>query len=385
MHDTPPEQAPGMRQLRFADGLEHMFRRYHADAFLARMRWSLLVAAAVFLLFALLDAISLPEPVRTQVLALRLGLIMPTLALAGFATYLPRLRPWLQWIASAASLVCGLGVVGIIGVARAHAFPLPYEGIILVIFAVYFLTGLRFMPAMLCGWVTFAAYLGMEMLAGTPGHVLLYNAFFVGSANLIGTAGCYFLEHAVRQHFLSQRRLQEMAEKDFLTGLLNRRAFSARAASTWRQAQREKHAVGVAMMDVDYFKRYNDHYGHAAGDETLRQVARVLGQHARRPLDIVARYGGEEFVGLWYDLSAQDMQALLERVRAGVAALDLPHAASDAAPRVSISIGLAYLQPQPGEGIEDALRLADMALYQAKEQGRDRVVRKQPQGPGTTG
>ena len=225
----------------------------------------------------------------------------------------------------------------------------------------------------------------MEMLAGTPGHVLLYNAFFVGSANLIGTAGCYFLEYAVRQHFLSQRRLQEMAEKDFLTGLLNRRAFSARAASTWRQAQREKHAVGVAMMDVDYFKRYNDHYGHAAGDETLRQVAQVLGQHARRPLDIVARYGGEEFVGLWYDLSAQDMQALLERVRAGVAALDLPHAASDAAPRVSISIGLAYLQPQPGEGIEDALRLADMALYQAKEQGRDRVVRKQPQGPGTTG
>ena len=125
MDDTPPEQAPGMRQLRFADGLEHMFRRYHADAFLARMRWSLLVAAAVFLLFALLDAISLPEPVRTQVLALRLGLIMPTLALAGFATYLPRLRPWLQWTASAASLVCGLGVVGIIGVARAHAFPLP--------------------------------------------------------------------------------------------------------------------------------------------------------------------------------------------------------------------------------------------------------------------
>ena len=139
------------------------------------------------------------------------------------------------------------------------------------------------------------------------------------------------------------------------------------------------------MMDVDYFKRYNDHYGHAAGDETLRQVAQVLGQHARRPLDIVARYGGEEFVGLWYDLSAQDMQALLERVRAGVAALDLPHAASDAAPRVSISIGLAYLQPQPGEGIEDALRLADMALYQAKEQGRDRVVCKQPQGAATAG
>lgn len=385
MDHVPSGHDPGMRLLRFSDGLEQAFRRYHLGVFLVRMRWALLVAAALFLLFALLDAVSLPEPVRGRVLALRLGLILPALALAWLATYLPRLHGWLQWIGGTASLVCGLGVVGIIGVARAHAFPLPYEGIILVTFAFYFLTGLRFMPAVLCGWLTFAAYLGMEVLAGTPGKVLLYNAFFLGTANVIGTAGCYFLESAVRQHFLSQRQLQEMAEKDFLTGLLNRRAFSARAESAWRQAQREKHAVGVAMMDVDYFKRYNDHYGHAAGDGTLRQVAQVIGQHARRPLDIVARYGGEEFVGLWYDVSADDMRALLERVRAGVAALDLPHAASDAAPRVSISIGLAYLRPQPGEGIEDALRLADVALYLAKEQGRDRVVCKLPDRRDATG
>ncbi len=126
MDHVPSGHDPGMRLLRFSDGLEQAFRRYHLGVFLVRMRWALLVAAALFLLFAALDAISLPQPLRSQVLALRLGLILPALALAWLATYLPRLHGWLQWIGGAASLVCGLGVVGIVGVARAHAFPLPY-------------------------------------------------------------------------------------------------------------------------------------------------------------------------------------------------------------------------------------------------------------------
>ena len=212
-----------------------------------------------------------------------------------------------------------------------------------------------------------------------PASVLLYNGFFLGTANVIGSVGGYFLESATRQSFLSQMQLQDMAEKDFLTGLLNRRAFSARAENSWRQALREKHAIGVAMMDVDYFKRYNDHYGHAAGDETLKKVARVIGDLARRPLDITARYGGEEFVGLWYDVSEENMRAILEKIRAGIAALNLPHAASETSDRVGISIGLAYLEPQPHQSLEDALRLADVALYLAKEQGRDRVVLKTPE------
>lgn len=377
--ELPPQpSAVGLRLLKFDDGLEGEFRRYHLAAFLLRMRWALLVAMALFLLFAVLDAISLPEPVRSNVLGLRLGLMLPVLTLAWLATFLPRWHRWLQWIGGVASLVCGMGVVGIIWEARVHAFPLPYEGIILVTFYFYFLTGLRFAPAALCGWLTFAAYIAMEWHTGLPGAALLYNAFFLGTANVIGSVGGYFLEYAARQHFLSQKQLQDMAEKDFLTGLLNRRAFSARAESTWRQALRERHALGVAMMDVDYFKRYNDFYGHAAGDETLRKVARVVGGHARRPLDIVARYGGEEFVGLWYDVSEEHMCAILEKIRAGIAALDLPHQASESGERVSISIGLAYLQPQAHQSLEDALRLADVALYLAKEQGRDRVVCKKP-------
>lgn len=377
---TPPP-VEGLHALRlgFEDRLEEDFRRYHQGVFLLRMRWALLVAMALFLLFAVLDAISLPTQVRNAILALRLGLMLPVLFLTWLATYQARLHQHLQSLVSIAALTCGLGVVGIIWVARVHAFALPYEGIILVTFFFYFLTGLRFWPAVLCGWATYMAYLGMELHTGLAGNVLLYNAFFLGTANVIGMVGNHFLESAMRQNFLSQKQLQDMAEKDFLTGLLNRRAFSTRANCTWRQAVREKHALGVVMMDVDFFKRYNDHYGHAEGDETLKKVAQVVGNHARRPLDIVARYGGEEFVGLWYNLSEAHMRSILESLRDDIAALQIPHAASDGAPHVSLSIGLAYLQPQADQTLDDALRLADVALYLAKEQGRNRVVIKTPE------
>ncbi|PVY55857.1 MULTISPECIES: diguanylate cyclase [unclassified Simplicispira] len=377
---TPPP-AEGLHALRlgFEDRLEEDFRRYHQGVFLLRMRWALLVAMALFLLFAVLDAISLPTQVRNAILALRLGLMLPVLFLTWLATYQARLHQHLQSLVSIAALTCGLGVVGIIWVARVHAFALPYEGIILVTFFFYFLTGLRFWPAVLCGWATYMAYLGMELHTGLAGNVLLYNAFFLGTANVIGTVGNHFLESAMRQNLLSQKQLQDMAEKDFLTGLLNRRAFSTRANCTWRQAVREKHALGVVMMDVDFFKRYNDHYGHAEGDETLKKVAQVVGNHAGRPLDIVARYGGEEFVGLWYNLSEAHMRSILESLRDDIAALQIPHAASDGAPHVSLSIGLAYLQPQADQTLDDALRLADVALYLAKEQGRNRVVIKTPE------
>ena len=371
----------GFRLLSFDGELEQAFNRYHITVFLVRMRWSLLVAMLLMALFVVLDAVSLPESVRNGTLAVRLGLILPTLLIAWLATYQRRWRPYLQIIGAVAALSGGLGVAGIIWIARAHAFPLPYEGIILVTVFFYFLTGLRFFTAALCGWVTFFAYLLVEVISALPAEQLLYNAVFLASANLIGCFGCYFLEYASRQNFLAQGLLQDLAEEDFLTGLLNRRAFSERAERSWRQAQRERQALALVMMDVDYFKRFNDHYGHAAGDEALRAVGQVIGRQARRALDMTARYGGEEFGGLWYGIEEAQAVSLLENIRSEVEALALPHAKSEAAGVVTLSIGLAYLLPQPHQSLEDALRLADVALYLAKEQGRNRVVSKRPGGP----
>ncbi|MBD9427151.1 GGDEF domain-containing protein [Pseudomonas sp. PDM15] len=368
----------GFRLLSFDGEMEAAYHRYHARVFLIRMRWSLLVAIVLFLAFAVLDTISLPGEVRSQTLKIRLGVIGPMLLLTWLATYRSRLLGRLQLLGGVCALVCGLGVIGIIWVARAHDYPLPYEGIILVTVFFYFLTGLRFVVASLCGWLIFLAYLTMELINDLDGAVLLYNLFFLGTANVIGSVGCYFLEYATRQNFLAQGLLQDLAEKDSLTGLLNRRAFGERAEASWRQALREQQPLAVVMMDVDFFKRYNDHYGHSAGDEALRGVSRVIGAQARRPLDMTARYGGEEFVGLWYGLDEAAVMKILEQLRAEVEALGLAHAKSDIAPVVTLSIGLAWLVPEPHQRLADALRLADVALYLAKEQGRNRVVGKRP-------
>lgn len=369
----------GWLRLRFADAaLEADFRRYHLAEFLPRMRKSLPVALALFLAFAMLDALSLPPLVRDGVLGLRLGGIVPVLALTWVALYVRSLREWLQWLVSASALASGLGIVGIIWVARVHAFGLPYEGIILATFFSYFLTGLRFVAASLCGWLVFLAYVAMELHVGLNGDTLLYNAFFLATANLIGCFGNHFLEQAVRQNFCSMVQMHKLAERDFVTGLLNRRAFSTRATGIWRQALRDGRSIGIAMVDVDHFKHYNDHYGHAAGDVALQSVAHVIAEHARRPLDACARYGGEEFVVLWYDVDADHALALAQRMCQAVQALGLPHVASPTAGVVSISVGLVCTAVHNAAQWDAALRAADQALYQAKQQGRNRVCVADP-------
>ncbi|HNK05666.1 MAG TPA: GGDEF domain-containing protein [Giesbergeria sp.] len=369
----------GWLRLRFADAaLEADFRRYHLAEFLPRMRKSLPVALALFLAFAMLDALSLPPLVRDGVLGLRLGGIVPVLALTWVALYVRSLREWLQWLVSASALASGLGIVGIIWVARVHAFGLPYEGIILATFFSYFLTGLRFVAASLCGWLVFLAYVAMELHVGLNGDTLLYNAFFLATANLIGCFGNHFLEQAVRQNFCSMVQMHKLAERDFVTGLLNRRAFSTRATGIWREALRDGRSIGIAMVDVDHFKHYNDHYGHAAGDVALQSVAHVIAEHARRPLDACARYGGEEFVVLWYDVDADHALALAQRMCQAVQALGLPHVASPTAGVVSISVGLVCTAVHNAAQWDAALRAADQALYQAKQQGRNRVCAADP-------
>ena len=367
------QQRAGFAWLRFVEPMEAAFRRYHAEANLRRMRGAVLVSCLMWLLFTWLDYRSMPVEFRDHSLALRLPLL-PLVLLTYWATFKAAWQARLQLMAGICALTSGFSVVGVIWLARAHEFALPYEGIILITVFFYFLLGLRFSTASLCGWLTFAAYLGAELSNDLDAQMLIYNGFFLLAANLIGSFGSYFFEYSARETFIAQGLLEDIAERDFLTGLLNRRAFSQQASRSWRHAVRAQQPMAVLMLDVDFFKAYNDHYGHAAGDLALQAVARALGPHAQRPLDVLARYGGEEFIGLWLDVSQEAILALAERIRADVQALALSHQYSAVAAEVTVSIGVAYvLAPQPG-ALEEAQRLADCALYQAKEQGRNRVV-----------
>jgi diguanylate cyclase (GGDEF)-like protein len=164
--------------------------------------------------------------------------------------------------------------------------------------------------------------------------------------------------------------LRILAEEDGLTGLLNRRAINVRLARTIEHCRKNGSLVGVMLIDVDFFKMYNDVYGHVAGDACLRNVAQILKAQFRSE-DIVGRYGGEEFIAVVRDRNAQACAQLAERVRRAIVAAGI-HAPSPSG-CVTASFGVACVVPGPDCMLETLLELADQELYAAKRSGRNRV------------
>lgn len=172
----------------------------------------------------------------------------------------------------------------------------------------------------------------------------------------------------------ANRKLSELTVTDALTGLANRRRFDTVFADEWSRGCRSRQPLAIIMLDIDYFKLYNDRYGHQAGDECLRAVARVLQTSARRAGDLVARYGGEEFVVVAADADLGTARDLAETMRRSVELLAMPHEVSQAAGVVTISLGVAVGVPSEHTQAARLLHLADDALYRAKHGGRNRVA-----------
>lgn len=173
---------------------------------------------------------------------------------------------------------------------------------------------------------------------------------------------------------LAQIALQNLASCDGLTGIANRRSFDDRLQLEWLRSQRENQPLSLMLMDVDFFKRYNDNYGHQQGDECLRQVATTMATSIFRPADMAARYGGEEFVIIMPNTHGTGALAVAERVCERIRALAIPHAHSDVAEHVTASIGVATVIPQADHPATRLVSAADVALYSAKNSGRNRVV-----------
>jgi diguanylate cyclase (GGDEF)-like protein len=171
----------------------------------------------------------------------------------------------------------------------------------------------------------------------------------------------------------ANRRLEALAANDALTGLANRRVLQESMERELRRAARGRSEISLVMIDVDYFKRYNDSLGHLSGDECLRQVAMALRSAASRPADLVARYGGEEFAVLLPETAAPAAALVAENLRQRIQKLALAHPASPVARCVTISAGVMSLVPAVGTPPDDLVAAADEALYRAKQNGRNQV------------
>lgn len=376
---TPHSQAAqllrqGFRGLRFPQPLEAQFRLDHRNESHRLVRMGLWVAITTTLGFAFIDH-SMLEPVNRAPDAIRFGLQLPMLLICLLATvrriYLRYYEIAIQFGAPA----FGIGSVLMASYASPDNIALVGARLLLVAFFCYFMTGLRMNQALRCNAIVLGALLCVGAAGMVPAPIATYLGFALLCANIIGCTGAYALEKVSRTSFLERLTLEELASRDGLTQLLNRQTFEARAQAVWPRAAAAERGAAVLMIDVDYFKRYNDHYGHQAGDECLRRVAHSV----RTALDLnqddlLGRYGGEEFIALLFDRTHTEVEAVAQRIVQGVTLQNLPHADSEAHNLVSVSVGAAlHAGPLPN-AYNAVAQVADKALYLAKHQGRNRRI-----------
>ena len=171
-----------------------------------------------------------------------------------------------------------------------------------------------------------------------------------------------------------QKQLEEYSYKDGLTGVANRRMFDNRLQVEWSNAQRTGQPLSLILLDIDYFKEYNDHYGHIQGDDCLKGVARALSAAAVRPRDLMARYGGEEFVLLLPETDAQAAAQVAERCRQLIHEQQIHHAHSRVSALLTLSLGVGTLTPGPLDTPQAFLEQVDRLLYKAKHAGRNQAM-----------
>jgi diguanylate cyclase (GGDEF)-like protein len=243
----------------------------------------------------------------------------------------------------------------------------------LLVLGPFYFTGLRFRAASWTVVVTAVALFAAAVVFGLATPIALRALGFLAMIATACAIAARNVEQSSRKSFLESHLIEELAHHDTLTGLKNRRVFDEQLDRLWERGIEEHRSLAILMVDIDHFKAYNDWAGHQAGDQTLRRVAQALQGFVTRPLDVLARYGGEEFALVSYDIDSNEAESLAEHMRRAVGALAIEHDGSQAGGFVTISIGVAVVQPNSERHSRGALQLADQALYEAKVRGRDRV------------
>ncbi|WP_320442740.1 diguanylate cyclase [Herbaspirillum sp. alder98] len=182
------------------------------------------------------------------------------------------------------------------------------------------------------------------------------------------------LRESQQQLQKSNFELQRLTNTDGLTGIANRRYFDDYLNAEWKRARREKLELSLLLIDVDFFKLYNDNYGHVAGDAVLKRVAQVLDGSVMRPADLSARFGGEEFAMILPRTDIAGAHGIGAKICDLIQAQQLPHARSTASQWLTVSVGAACVVPGDEQDVKELIEMADQRLYQAKQQGRNRVV-----------
>jgi diguanylate cyclase (GGDEF)-like protein len=363
----------GFPWLRFRAPLEQEFRIAYRDQIRGQLQVNLWLAVVLMTAFFVMGHWALGQKLNQGLDPLRIASVAPALLAALAVTYTRFYHRWFDPLAQLLAPLFGVSVLVEALIAATHGVSV-FSAVVLTIVGLYLMVGMLFYAALRTALIVMLAYLIGANATHMPGEQVAYNFVVLMATNIVGASVCYALERVHRTNYLEARLLTEMACRDGLTGIYNRRMLDEHLDKVWQQAGRERVFVALLLVDIDHFKAYNDYYGHQAGDECLKSVAQTLTRCARRPLDFTARYGGEEFALVLYDARREYVVDLMRQMQAGVAGLALKHAASPGAKHLTVSIGAAWVLPKAERSHFGFVQLADEALYEAKGAGRNRAV-----------
>ncbi|GIZ51782.1 GGDEF domain-containing protein [Noviherbaspirillum aridicola] len=372
----------------FPPELEHLYQLESERSRERRYVKTGLVGVGLYASFAISDMNMVPD-IYLKAWAVRFLLVIPLMLAC--TLFLVRLRRLVarEVLVAVCVILSGASLAWIATLSRHPNSEHYISGVMLIILFGNIVMNQRFRSALITSLILLGVYGALIAQAETlPLAARFNNVLFCLSTAVISLIACHRMDQDQRRAFLARMReterndqlsranalLEKLSSEDGLTGLANRRAFDQRLEAEWARARRAGEPLSLLMMDIDFFKRYNDHYGHPAGDVCLQRVAAVLDAHARRPADLVARVGGEEFAVLLPSAGTAAAVQLAERMRLAVAAAEIPHAASGAAGHVTASFGVASVVPDGSRSPSSLVAAADAALYRAKELGRNQVV-----------
>lgn len=384
----------GFRWMKFPQALENDFLEQDPTGRLRHFMFSSIISLMTYNGFLIADYLIIPD-VFPIVATLRLLVFTPISLLAMGILWTGRQRPeashplMLDTTVLISGLFAAATLAYALSITNSPMSDFYHAGFAVVVMYGNLVQRLRFWSAVPFSLTVLAIQIvGIAVLPNFNPRLVLPLCLLTTATVAFSLCANYVMERdkrrryllTVREHELVRQlsdvnlQLQQLSRVDALTGLFNRRHFQEYLQSLWQRARHEGSEVAIIMMDVDHFKGYNDHHGHPAGDECLRQVAAVMQSSLRQPGDMVARYGGEEFIAVLPNSSLLVALQAAERVRKAVEALSLHHGSSPILPVVTVSLGVAWTNAAAPSVTPDSLiSSADRALYDAKRQGRNRA------------
>jgi diguanylate cyclase (GGDEF)-like protein len=382
----------GFQRLSFPAAMEAEFIEGIAERRKAQLRFSAVFAMVLNLGMLLSDWLMVPDQFD---LALRVRLLIQMPVLIIYMLMLPRVSVRLaEWLSAAVSVLAGFILLMVCVRSQDALAPAYLVGLSMIILFNGGAVRTRFWMGLVSDLIVLVLFfIGMLAMPQAPMALQVAMTLVLVVTALFKLYSCHALEHDERVNWLMLRheqmlsralelgnkRLDELSGHDALTGLANRRRIDEHLQQVWDRARQAGDELALLMMDIDHFKRFNDHYGHLEGDACLKVVAATIGAHLRMPGDQLGRFGGEEFIAVLNKTGLQAALAAGERVRDGVQGLQRAH---DRAPLgyVTLSVGVACVSPQANEASPARLvALADRALYLAKHGGRNRVCAPPPE------